>query len=855
MFRWAPALAVLFAASLLTATLVQAAAPPTVAYIHGRWWTGDRFEEGARYVRGALFVARPAQAPRRTVDLSGAYVIPPFGDAHNHMPGRAADVSARAMGAGVFYLMNPTILASAAPALREALKGPGKVDAVLSMGAITAPGGHPEALYVDVLRPRVYPDIPADKFLGDAFHHVTKLSDIGPVLDRLQAQGAEFVKIMVLNSEEYAKRRDDPASRGFKGLDPTLVAPLVADAHRRGLRVAAHIETAADFRVIVAAGVDESAHMPGYYGAKDALDRYAITDEDAAAAARSHIVMVATASLAADNNQGHPERLAEVQALQRANLLKLKRAGAPLLIGTDGQPDDAPNEARYLIGLGVFTPKDALVSLTESTPRYILPGRRVGRLQPGYEASFLTLAADPTRDFDAIKTITRRVKQGFEIPGPSAPSPSRPTLAIAHVAVISMRGAAVARDRTILISGGRIAAIGRNLRIPPGVRTLDGRGRYAIPGLWDMHVRVLSGVSAETTQARLAAMLRAGVVGVRDMGSTLGELRAFRSAPPPPGVAVAEVVAAGSVVNGPATRWSRPNELHVSKPEEAEPAVAELSDAGAQFVKVYSGLDPASYAAVVAAAHRRGLVVAGHLPLSIDLDTAVAAGQRSIEHMEVTLSKSCGSEAPAKAANLWISALAEDGVGARQVEELSLRARRDPARCAAVLRRMAAKPIWWTPTLVLDFADGSFRDGDFLRFADPGKAGDCDAAEFAKLPAEVRRHALQAELDDVATIHAAGVRLLAGTDMPTPCEVPVASLWRELGLFVRAGLSPYQALRTATVEPAAYLGRPDAGVLAPGAIADIVLLKANPLKDIAAVRTVGQVVKAGVVVDTGGLGA
>jgi imidazolonepropionase-like amidohydrolase len=414
MFRWLLVLGGLFAA-----TQAFAAPPrsPVVAYAHARWWTGDGFVSGARFVRGGLFVAKPAGVPDRTVDLAGAYVVPPFADAHNHMPGRASDVSDRAEAAGVFYLMNPTILASAAPGVRKALEGPGKIDAVLSMGAITAPGGHPERIYIDILRPRVYPQMKPEDFLGDAFHYITSPADIDPVLDRLVAQHAQFVKIMVLYSEEYAKRRDDPAYRGLKGLDPTLVPGIVAAAHRRGLRVAVHIETAADFRVIVAAGADEAAHMPGYVGAKGPLEPYRITDADARAAARAHIVVVATASLAYDNNPD-PARLALVQDMQRANLLKLKRAGVPILIGTDGQPDAAPIEARYLIDLGVLTPKETLVSLTRITPRYILPGRRIGALKPGYEASFLALKANPVTDFDAIKTISRRVKQGFEIPDP-----------------------------------------------------------------------------------------------------------------------------------------------------------------------------------------------------------------------------------------------------------------------------------------------------------------------------------------------------------------------------------------------------------------------------------------------------
>jgi imidazolonepropionase-like amidohydrolase len=286
------------------------------------------------------------------------------------------------------------------------------------MGAVTAPGGHPEKLYVEVLRPRVYPQIKPQDFLGDAFHYVTKPADIDPVLDRLQAQGAQFVKIMVLYSEEYAKRKDDPAFYGLRGLDPAVVAPLVRAAHARGLRVAAHIETAHDFRVIVAAGVDESAHMPGYLGLGDDIDRYRITDQDARAAARARMVVVTTAWLGGEDNEKNPSRLALIQAMQRSNLTKLKAAGVPLLIGTDGQPDAAPMEASYLIGLGVLSPTEALQTLTQATPQWIFPGRRIGRLSPGYEASFLVLGGDPRVDFRATGDIRRRVKQGFDIPAP-----------------------------------------------------------------------------------------------------------------------------------------------------------------------------------------------------------------------------------------------------------------------------------------------------------------------------------------------------------------------------------------------------------------------------------------------------
>ena len=827
---------------MLLASSVRA--NPTAAYVNALWWNGAGFEFGSRYVRDGVFIDRP-HGPIATIDLHRAYVIPPYADAHNHMAGSALDVSIRATTAGVFYLMNPTILASAAPSLRQALQWPGKVDAVLSMGAITAPGGHPEPLYVDVLGPHIYPTIKPQDFLGDAFHYVTSVSDIAPVLDRLQSQHADFVKIMVLNSEEYAKRQDSAAHRGFKGLNPALVPPLVAEAHRRGLRVAAHIETAADFRVIVAAGADEAAHMPGYYGANGALDRYSITSADAEAAERAHIVVIPTASLAAANNREQPARLAEVQRMQRTNLERLKAAGVPLLIGTDGGPADALIEAKYLVGLGAFTPREAITALSEATPAWIFPGRRFGKLSVGYEASFLALRGDPTRDFSQASTIVRRVKQGFEINAVAM----APTLALTHVAVIGMTDETVRRDQTVLIAGNRILAIGTGLKVPPGVEVVEAQGRFVIPGLWDMHVHVLVQPTETGREAMLLSLLRGGITDVRDMGSMMDQLQEFNAARDVEFGPWPEVIAAGPVVNGPTTPWSRPIEAHASTPEDGRRIVLEQIAGGSAFIKPYSGLDPATYEAVAQATHTKELFLAGHLPLSVNLQTAVAAGQRSVEHMEVHLSKSCGASSTA-ASDIWITAYAKDGLAGRDAEELSLRAGRNPGECRALLAELAKAPVWWTPTLVLDFADGSYDDESFRRHAPSDGAAACRemGANIAKVPVNLRRSALQAELDDVRLLHQAGVHLLAGTDMPGPCTAPVDSLQRELELFVRAGLSPYQSLRTATVEPANYFGRADAGRLVAGNVADLVILDGNPLEDIGALRSVAMVIKGGRVV-------
>src|SRR5438270_5238180 len=126
------------------------AATPVTCYIHAHWWNGERFASGIRCASGGRFVPRPAR-PARIVDLGGSWIVPPFADAHNHMAAATSEVSDKAMAAGIFYLMNPTLLATLAPGIRSALAAPGRIDVALSMGAITAHGGHLEGLYQDVL--------------------------------------------------------------------------------------------------------------------------------------------------------------------------------------------------------------------------------------------------------------------------------------------------------------------------------------------------------------------------------------------------------------------------------------------------------------------------------------------------------------------------------------------------------------------------------------------------------------------------------------------------------------------------------------------------------------------------------
>jgi len=212
---------------------------------------------------------------------------------------------------------------------------------------------------------------------------------------------------------------------------PLYVQPSVLLVDRYGnvvplsgvrVSVMCHIESAADFHNAVAAGVDQTIHMPGFRGNEQghmpSADRYIISDGDASAAARKRIVVVTTlqagsASAAARGDTVERERF---DSLHTVNLRSLARHNVTIAIGTDNYRATSVPEANYLQQLGVFSNVELLRMWTVATPRAIFPTRRIGRLDDGYEASFLGLEGNPLDDFSNTARIVLRVKQGVILP-------------------------------------------------------------------------------------------------------------------------------------------------------------------------------------------------------------------------------------------------------------------------------------------------------------------------------------------------------------------------------------------------------------------------------------------------------
>ncbi|HEX5870889.1 MAG TPA: amidohydrolase family protein, partial [Longimicrobium sp.] len=381
-----------------------------------------------------------------------------------------------------------------------------------------------------------------------------------------------------------------------------------------------------------------------------------------------------------------------------------------------------------------------------------------------------------------------------------------------------------------------------------------------IPGLWDMHVHAWSRQPFE------GIYLAHGITGIREMGTGMdpqwgGEgiwrwRESIRTgdAPGP------RMVAAGLILNGGAAD-AQPIDFFKGVPtaDAARAWVDSLAGRGVDFIKVYAALSPEVYAAIGARAREHGLPFAGHVPALVGIRGASDAGQRSIEHLYDVLVAASTDEAAARAE---IAAALRGGGspgGAAQIAEIGMTDRLlatfDAGKADALYRLLARNGTWVTPTLATQ--------------ADPRCPGSPlpvpDSAALAGVPRMLHRFVALAEqpADEIArdcrrmealirvagAMHRAGIPLLAGSDGPNPGVVPGIALHQELELLVRAGLTPMEALQTATRNPARYLGMEDSlGTIQPGRLADLVLLDADPLADIRNTRRIHAVIANGRVV-------
>lgn len=394
----------------------------TILFANGYWYNGTVFEAQIFYSVNGLLVKTKPEKVDTIIDLKQQYVIPPFGEAHNHSPDTEIDFdifNERYLSDGVFYIKNPNSIPFTTQKIAYRINQPGSVDIVFANGGLTGSGGHPVPLYQFMMATRYKEAIKGWTYKsmeGNAYYVIDAKEDIDKKWPFIIADKPAFIKLYLLYSEEYKQRKNDTTFNGKKGLNPKLLKYIVKKAHAAGLTVSCHVETPADVRNAVKNGVDEINHLSGYQIRwKDGFQPvyYKLTTSLVKKMKRSGVHVDPNYSLSeTELIERDPLQYQQRREVQIRNLQLLKKYKVPVTIASDSYNQTAKAEAEYLYQLGVYTNRELLNMWCITTPRVIFPDRKIASLQEGYEASFLVLKENPLEHFQTVFKIQLRVKQG-----------------------------------------------------------------------------------------------------------------------------------------------------------------------------------------------------------------------------------------------------------------------------------------------------------------------------------------------------------------------------------------------------------------------------------------------------------
>ncbi|MFD7087874.1 amidohydrolase family protein [Streptomyces sp. NPDC059896] len=432
-------------------------------------------------------------------------------------------------------------------------------------------------------------------------------------------------------------------------------------------------------------------------------------------------------------------------------------------------------------------------------------------------------------------------------------------LAFTHVTVIDGSGAPPAPGMTVVVEGGRITGLAPSARtrLRPGTRTVDLTGKYLIPGLIEAHTH---SDGPETVIPALYAL--AGVTTVREMrGQPVHH--EWREKIRSRALLGPRWLVGSPIVDGAPSLWAvdvGPT-IEVRDAAEARRAVRRVKREGADFVKVYSRLSREAYFTIADEARRQGIPHLGHCPDTVRIAEASATGHRTIEHLHALLLATSRHEKEIRRRLAAVridprdpSSLSRYHSWFQQVHPLEWRAVQgyDRDRADALFRSLAADGTAVVPTLsvhrTLELPDDVPSRAEEWKYLPAWQVeswpDQLAALTGGRTPEQDRRirQIFAHRLRLVSELHGAGVRLAAGTDTGTGYLVPGFALHDELALLVAAGLTPAEALRAATRDAARTLGLPAVGTVARGQAADLLVLDADPLRDIRNTRRIHGVV-------------
>jgi Amidohydrolase family len=388
---------------------------------------------------------------------------------------------------------------------------------------------------------------------------------------------------------------------------------------------------------------------------------------------------------------------------------------------------------------------------------------------------------------------------------------SSASIAITNVTVIDVITGAHRNNVTVLIRNARIDAIAPIVHVPPDATRVDGKGKFLIPGLWDMHTHH-QGTGADWVDLFVAK----GVVGTRDMGGDADFILPLRERVRSGAVLGPEIIASGPILDDAPPDF--PYRRRVTNAAEAKQAVDELKRSGVDFIKVHDHTPRDAFFAIAAEAPKVGLTFAGHVPMNITVDEAAGSGMKSIEHL----------------ANF------------RVFGDCSTGDTYSPQECAPLFDKLARNGVWETPTMEffqtlpdvfsgLPLPHSEYASDSLLKLTrDNVQSSHLSAKTLDKI-----RLADRLSLQAIHDMYLHGNRFLAGCDG----LVPGFCLHDELEWLTKTGFTPLQSLQTATINPARFFGREASeGSVDVGKRANVVLLEADPTLNIRNVDEIAAVI-------------
>lgn len=404
-----------------------------IKFNNGQWFNGQGFESKSIYSVNGVFQDHYDGEPDSIIELYKGYVVPPFGDAHTHNladPGSVDAQRQKYLQEGIFYIQVLTNYASKADSLRERFSTPQSIDIKYANGGLTSTLGHPHLAYetsaldlhwsaIFSQRERIKESRLAE---NDAYWFLDTTKDVEQKWNSILATKPDLIKIYLINTDRH-KELVQAEQMGKFGLSQDVARFVVRKAHEAGLMVYAHVENAYDLGVGLSIGVDGFGHLPGYsWDGEEDPAMYRLTDEDIKKIREQNIVIIPTANFSKVyamryDNFGNPSidslRYNTVNRFLKKELDRLQQADVIIALGSDQHGETSILEADYLVNnLQVFDRLTTLKLLSETTPRIIFPGRKLGYLKEGFEASFLVLNGNPLNNWSYVDSINLYVKQG-----------------------------------------------------------------------------------------------------------------------------------------------------------------------------------------------------------------------------------------------------------------------------------------------------------------------------------------------------------------------------------------------------------------------------------------------------------